>query len=198
MAPFQWPHCQWLHLLKLTLIVLPVLLPSPTIIRLDNPTKQACKFPAAHTVVHFVLLLPSWGPSENARWTPVAPFPRPVFHIYTFRNCVLLKLILIFGQYAYDNPTGNCKASLYVSCRTYCCAFCAPPSLWGGPSEMLDGLSLVSIRECSMDASGPISLSCVRDIHFSELRFVEADMVFLLVRPRQFDWKSDHTRKASM
>ena len=29
---------------------------------------QACEFPVAHTVVHFVLLLPSGGPSENARW----------------------------------------------------------------------------------------------------------------------------------
>ena len=41
---------------------------TPTIIRLAI-AKQACTFPAAHTVVHFVLLLPSWGPSENARWT---------------------------------------------------------------------------------------------------------------------------------
>ena len=40
----------------------------PTIIRLAI-AKQACKFPAAHTGVHFVLLLPSWGPSENAQWT---------------------------------------------------------------------------------------------------------------------------------
>ena len=56
----------------------------------------------------FVLLLPllgsirecsmdsPWYPSENARWTPVAPFPRPVFEIYTFRNHVLLKLTLVF------------------------------------------------------------------------------------------------------
>ena len=43
----------------------------PTIIRLEisiTRAKQACEFPAAHTVVHFVLLLPSRGPSENARW----------------------------------------------------------------------------------------------------------------------------------
>ena len=46
---------------------------------------------------------------------------------------------------------------------------------------MLDGLSLVSIRECSMDANGPIQVpsSCVRDIHLSEMRFVEADIGFL-------------------
>ena len=43
----------------------------PTIIRLAISTKQVCEFPATHTVVHFVLLLASWGPSENARswWT---------------------------------------------------------------------------------------------------------------------------------
>ena len=44
----------------------------PTIIRLEvsiTRAKQACEFPAAHTVVHFVLLLPSRCPSENARWT---------------------------------------------------------------------------------------------------------------------------------
>ena len=43
---------------------------TPTIIRLVI-AKQVCKpeFPATHTVVHFVLLLPSRGPSENARWT---------------------------------------------------------------------------------------------------------------------------------
>ena len=40
----------------------------PTIIQLAI-AKQACEFPAAHTVVHFVPLLPSWGRSENARWT---------------------------------------------------------------------------------------------------------------------------------
>ena len=45
---------------------------TPTIIRLEisiTSAKQACEFPAADTVVHFLLLLPSWGPSENARWT---------------------------------------------------------------------------------------------------------------------------------
>ena len=46
--------------------------------------------------------------------------------------------------YAYDNSTGNLdharKASMWVSGRTYCCAFCAPTSLLG------------SIRECSMDS----------------------------------------------
>ena len=42
---------------------------TPAIIRYEisiTRAKQACEFPAAHTVVHFVLLLPSWGPSENA------------------------------------------------------------------------------------------------------------------------------------
>ena len=100
---------------------------TPTIIQLAI-AKQACKFPAAHTVVNFVLLLPCWGPLENARWT------LPVIH-----------------------------------------------------QRMLDGLSLLSIRECSMDAtgSGPIPSSCVRDIHFqvSDLRFVEADIGFLAGTP---------------
>ena len=84
---------------------------TPTIIRLAI-AKQACKFPAAHTV---------------HSWTPCSSFPA---------------------------------------------------SLCGVHLRMLDGLSLVSIRECSMDASGPIQVpsSCVRDIHFSELRFVEADI----------------------
>ena len=44
----------------------------PTIIRLEisiTRAKQACEFPAAHTVVHFVLLLPSGAPSENPLWT---------------------------------------------------------------------------------------------------------------------------------
>ena len=49
--------------------------------------------------------------------------------------------------------------------------------------RMLDGHLLVSIRECSMDTSGPIPSSCVRDIHFSELRFVEADIDFLAGTP---------------
>ena len=44
---------------------------------------------------------------------------------------------------------------------------------------MLDGLSLVSIRECSMDASDPIPSSCAPDIRFSEFRFVEADICFV-------------------
>ena len=48
---------------------------------------------------------------------------------------------------------------------------------------MLDALSLVSIRECSMDASGLIPSSCVRDVHFSDLRFVEADFGFLAGMP---------------
>ena len=34
-----------------------------------------------------------------------------------------------------------------------------------------------------MDASGPIPSSCVRDIHFSELRFFEADIGFLACTP---------------
>ena len=45
---------------------------TPTIIRLEisiTRAKQACEFPAAHTVVHFVLLLPSGAPSENPLWT---------------------------------------------------------------------------------------------------------------------------------
>ena len=52
---------------------------------------------------------------------------------------------------------------------------------------MLDGLSLVSIRECSMDASDPIPSSCAPDIRFSEFRFVKADIGFFC---RYADWKS--------
>ena len=33
-----------------------------------------------------------------------------------------------------------------------------------------------------MDASGPVSLSCVPDSHFSEFRLVEADIGFYAVR----------------
>ena len=87
---------------------------TPAIIRLEisiTRAKQAFEFPAAHTVVHFVLLLSSGpesgGPSENAGWT----FP-------------------------------------------------------GIHQRMLDGRPLVSIRECSMNTSGPIPSSCAAEIRF--------------------------------
>ena len=48
---------------------------------------------------------------------------------------------------------------------------------------MLDGLSLVSIRKCLMDASDPIPSSCAPDIRFSEFRFVEADIGFFACTP---------------
>ena len=63
--PFCWSwHCQLVFYAS-----------TPTIIRLEiliTRAKQACEFPAAHTGVHSVLLLPSGGsggPSENAQWT---------------------------------------------------------------------------------------------------------------------------------
>ena len=34
-----------------------------------------------------------WYPSENARWTPEAPFPRPVLQIHAFRNLVWLGIL---------------------------------------------------------------------------------------------------------
>ena len=41
------------------------------------------------------------------RWTPVAPFPRPVFKMCGFWDSVWLKLTLFFYSYAYGNPIGN-------------------------------------------------------------------------------------------
>ena len=48
---------------------------TPTTNRLEI-AKQASEFLAAHTVLHIVLLLPSGGPSENARWTLPGIHPR--------------------------------------------------------------------------------------------------------------------------
>ena len=93
--------------------------------------------------------------------------------------------------WAYDNPTGNRKASVWVSCLTYCLAICGPPSLWGVHQRLLDGLFLVSIRECSMgapwyppenalmDTSGPIPSSCAPDERF-----------LVLLRVRRWYWFS--------
>ena len=61
---------------------------------------------------------------------------------------------------------------------------------------MLDGLSLVSIRERSVDASGPFPSSCVPDIRFLEFRLVEADVGFFAGMPTVIrvlllsDWRS--------
>ena len=62
---------------------------TPTIIRLEisiTRAEQACEFPAAHTVVHFVLPLPSGGPSENARWT------LPGIHQRVLDGCPLVSI----------------------------------------------------------------------------------------------------------
>ena len=67
-----------------------------------------------------------WYPSENARYTPVAPFPRPAFEIYTFGFACCWSWHWFSCWYAYDNSTGNLdhtrKASMWVSGRTYCSA----------------------------------------------------------------------------
>ena len=111
---------------------------TPTIIRLAI-AKQACKFPAVHTVVHFVLLLSSWKSRSHAKSKHVS-----------FRPHILL------------------------------CILCSSFPL-GVHQRMLDGLSLVSIRECSMDTSGPIPSSCAAEtwIHF-----------FVLSPVRQWHWFS--------
>ena len=97
----------------------------------------------------------------------------------SLRNYVLLKLKNT-GKYV-SFPCQLCL-SVYLKIGILlfwsCCAFFAPSSLWGVHQRMLDGLSLVSIRERSVDASGPFPSSCVPDIRFLEFRSVEADIGF--------------------
>ena len=103
-----------------------------------------------------------WYPSENAQMDTSGPIPSPsschdsCFQIYAFELPFGWSWHWFFCRYSHDNPTGNLdhtrKASMWVSCSTYCCAFCAASSLWGVHQRMLDWLSLVFIRECSMDS----------------------------------------------
>ena len=86
-------------------------------------------------------------------------------------NCVLLKLTLVFLQVRLGNPTRNLDhtrklppQSKHVSFLPLIllCILCSS-YLLGFHQRMLDGLSLVSIRECSMDAPGIYQKNALMD-----------------------------------
>ena len=78
---------------------------------------------------------------------PVAPLPVAPF-VEVDIGCLIRMAI---AKEACKFPAGHT-----VHSWTPCSSF--PASLCGVHLRMLDGLSLVSIRECSMDASGPIQV----------------------------------------
>ena len=102
-----------------------------------------------------------WYPSKNVQMDTSGPIPSTCVPDNALWNSVWLKLTLVFLQVRGSTPT---KIPLAISitrakqeCEfprcTHCCAFCAPPSVWG-----------LGERKCSVDASSPFPSSGAPDI----------------------------------
>ena len=141
-----------------------------------------------------------WYPSENARWTPVTPFPRPALQIYAFVEICFVEADI--GFFA-DTPT-IIRLEISTKRAKQACEFPAAHTvvhfvlllpLEGSIREcsmessgiyqrMLDGRPLVSIRECSDGHRRPHSLVlCSRNTLFGSLAGTPLTLVFLPVRP---------------
>ena len=120
---------------------------TPTIIRLEisiTRAKQACEFPATHTVSGCILCscFPLLGPFEDTRW----PYPGVHQGMLLMDARAQLDAVFLLPCFPLWGPFENAR--------------------WTFPGihqRMLDGRPLVPIRECSMDTSGPIPSSCAAE-----------------------------------